>query len=121
MRQTLQFAFGFRPDLALSQKWWHRLAQVAFTLSLLVGVIAAIAASTSENPGANASNSRILTDVVAFTDANRGVKNTLPEFLALEGRLGRRMMDGAAISKPKMTPKTNPASMTTIRGTPVTT
>lgn len=94
MRRILFVAFGFRLDLDLDQRWWHRLAKVAFTLVLLVATVTIVVVAYSANPGANPGNSRVITDVVTFTDANRDSKNTLPAFFALEGRLGRLMSDG---------------------------
>ena len=94
MRRTLHGGFGFRPDLDLDQRWWHRLAKVAFTLVLLVATVTVVLLAFSENPGANSGNARVIIDVVTFTDDNRDSKNTLPAFFALEGRLGRLMSDG---------------------------
>src|SRR5688572_25574703 len=79
--------FGFRDDLDLDQRWWHRLAKVSFIVFALVAttVIVFLASDVTPDRG----NITVLTTLPDFTEKNgKGGVNTTPAFLASPGELG---------------------------------
>ena len=61
--------FGFRDDLDLNQRWWHRLTKVAFVLSLIAVFLwfLNIPADLPQGPG----NIRIVETLAEYTKALR--------------------------------------------------
>lgn len=79
---------GTRRDLDLSQRWWHRLFQVGFTVVTGVSVLAVILiAASSYTPPTTANTTNV--SLLEFTRrASRETRNTIPDFLHLPGHFG---------------------------------
>jgi len=86
---------GYREDLDLTARWWHRLLKVVYVV--LVFSVAAIGtyAAFEAEPDRNISNVRVtgnLGDVLVNADAR--VPNVVPAFVLLPGELGLVEADG---------------------------
>lgn len=95
MHSVLRLVLGFRPDLSLLEKWWHRLAKVALVLLLVaVGAVTAPITYSAFEPELVLANIEILTTQRAFMDAaDKREFNVTPQFLASPGSLGARRGD----------------------------
>ncbi|MGH9347745.1 MAG: hypothetical protein ACRD26_10820, partial [Vicinamibacterales bacterium] len=69
MRRILQLVFGFRPDLGLSDKRWHRLATVAFILAMAVWTLWFALATPADLPDGHG-NIRIVETLADYVRAH---------------------------------------------------
>jgi len=90
MLRVVRVLLGYRDDLNLQSRWWHRLLAVLFALgSLAVGALTVIVVNGNWTTGAAVGDIRIVDNLRAFTKkADPKIVNTVPEFLRLPGRLG---------------------------------
>jgi hypothetical protein len=95
MQTITRLLFGIRHDLDLRRYWWHRLFRVVFALlvPLIAGFTLLIVFSASPTP--TVARVQILANLADFTLRTAGEPGsqewragTLPQFLALPGRLG---------------------------------
>ena len=95
----LRILIGYREDLELSTRWWHRLAKVLFVLVCTIAT-AALAIGFAGVSYAPYERDVIKTDSLrAMTKiAPDDVANTIPPFLNAEGELGaaKRRRNGAS-------------------------
>ena len=86
--------FGFRDDIDLNQRWWHRLAKVAFVLSLIAMFLwfLQIEPEYPQGPG----NIRIIESLAEYTKARPDDGDTVDSFTRKYGyRSGKREPDGS--------------------------
>jgi len=86
MKKFIKKIVGFRDDLTLPTKWWHRLFKIVFLFTILVTFCLATFASAELIPD-NTTNNTVVTNLRDYT-ATSTAGNTIPEFLEIEGLLG---------------------------------
>jgi hypothetical protein len=97
MKRLARILVGYRDDLHLASRWWHRLFKVLGTIGLIAlgGLTVPVLNSARQEPAV--SNVRILENLEEFTKkAKSEVSNTIPTFLELPGELGG-IKDGKVI------------------------
>ncbi len=71
MSRVFRILFGFRTDIDLNQRWWHRLAKVAYVLGLVaLGFWAAGIGVDFPDGDNNIDNIRIVETLADFTKAH---------------------------------------------------
>src|SRR5688500_16705977 len=95
MRTAGRMLFGFRDDVDLNQRWWHRLAKVAFVLVMCGWTLwfaFAIPADLPSGPG----NSRIVETLADYIKMRPDDSDPVASFSRKYGyRSGRRESDGS--------------------------
>jgi hypothetical protein len=94
MQRVGVFLFGFREDIDLDQRWWHRLAKVAGTLSLIAVFLwfVSIDADLPQGPG----NIRIVESLRDYTIAHPEDGDAVAGFAKKYGtKSGKRESDGS--------------------------
>jgi hypothetical protein len=84
MRRVLRVVVGYRDDLNLPSRWWHRLFFVLTALSLASIFILSVSV-LHQRPTAVRSNVIILADLQSYTSAHPTERNTFVSFAALTG------------------------------------
>ncbi len=86
----LRLLFGFRSDLDLSSRWWHRVAKVGYSMLvlLLLGFLWLI--KDTMKPDATFDNVKIIARLNnALAQADKTVPNVISGFLSTPGEVGR--------------------------------
>ena len=81
---------GYREDLRLEEKWWHRLAQVVYTVvaALVVAVVAFIVWK-SATPAANLDNATVIASLADVVERSKNPQANAAAILAgMSGSLG---------------------------------
>src|SRR5262249_20812809 len=88
-RSAWELIFGFRDDIDLSSRWWHRLAKVVYGL-LVFAVLGFMWLFKDDiKPDANLSNVEIIAGLNdAVLKGDKSVPNVIPTFLSGPGELG---------------------------------
>jgi hypothetical protein len=90
MKRLRRILVGYRDDLELSSRWWHRLLKVLFVISAVVCVFGGIILAAAIEPVKTIVPNVTYTDLDSYIKhASKDVANLIPGFLALEGSLGR--------------------------------
>jgi hypothetical protein len=85
--------FGFRDDIDLNQRWWHRLFKVLFLLA--IGAVGVMLTMVSLEMSPNTGNIEALKTLPDFTKERASADtNAAPEFVNLPGELGQILEDG---------------------------
>ncbi len=88
--------FGYRDDVDLSQRWWHRLAKVVYICLMVLAALFAVTALFDTAPEPSIRNTRftgVLSEVLKKADPS--VPNVVPAFMLLPGKLGLLRDNGA--------------------------
>ena len=89
MTQLLRLLIGYRDDLDLSARWWHRLAQVSWALVALgIFLFGTLASHESEMVMPKAHNVRIVARLHEFVLENKEAKQLPAKFAELNGKPG---------------------------------
>lgn len=87
MRTAGRFLFGFRTDIDLNQRWWHRLLKVVFSLGV-IGLYGIVVVAIRQDEPANKDNVDIVEDLQAYNTKHPELRSTLSSFQGL-GNVGR--------------------------------
>lgn len=93
--RTWALLVGYREDLQLERRWWHRLFKVIFVLTIAVfGLLAGALAHSLFSPERVVDNTGTLITLEQFLNSSpQDVANVVPGFLALPGTLAERNGD----------------------------
>jgi hypothetical protein len=98
MSRALRILFGFRPDLGLDQRWWHRLAKVVYVLGLVAFGFWGAGLPVSDYFPAdddNVDNIRIVESIADFTKARPEDGDPVDSFFRkYRNTSGKREADG---------------------------
>jgi hypothetical protein len=86
------FLFGFRRDLKLNNKWWHRLAQVIFTITLVIFFVLSTLSFQSLLPD-KSWNTDVLFSIDDYATFSLE-DNAVSAFMDSEGKLGCKGNEG---------------------------
>lgn len=86
MPKLMRIAVGYRDDLQLSSRWWHRLFVVAMTLESLAGFL--VAFLLFRQPAPIRSNIVILANLRDYNRSHPDELNTFESFGRLDGKDG---------------------------------
>jgi hypothetical protein len=93
MRRIMAALLGLRPDLALRERWWHRLVVVLFTLlCCCVAVVGTLIAYHPPEPSAR--NVHVIDTLAGYTKAHPELASSVPSFLNI-GLIGKVADTGA--------------------------
>jgi hypothetical protein len=84
-----RFLFGYRDDLDLAGRWWHRLITVVFACGMLIVAAMAVLAFLNRPYFPRKAD---ITPIIALRQMTKqapaDVSNTIPDFLKIDGDLG---------------------------------
>jgi hypothetical protein len=89
-----RWLFGFRDDVDLDQRWWHRLAKVTFVL-LCVVVAVLVAIMNDRAPKPTGGNIRIVETLNDYAKGHKNVASLMPGFATGPGIVGTLNDDGS--------------------------
>lgn len=93
--RIVRILFGYRDDLNLAGRWWHRLLAVVFVCGMLVVAILAVSALLNRPYFPNKADITTIAALRQLTkEAPVEIPNTIPIFLRIDGELGALEEDG---------------------------
>lgn len=92
MSQLARILVGYRDDLDLTSRWWHRLVKVLFGL-FTVPLFVALAFVIRQDEPTNRNNIVIIDNLKDYVERHPEMESSLPSFQAL-GRVGRVGQEG---------------------------
>jgi hypothetical protein len=89
VRGLARILVGYRDDLDLASRWWHRLLKVTVILLLIAAGTLAFGVILNDSPP-TIFNTRIVANLKDFTEKlpPRSTTNAIPAFLKITGQLG---------------------------------
>lgn len=87
MRSIPRLLVGYRDDLDLSARWWHRLSKVFFVLSSAVLFISVVFGAQQDGP-TNQQTVVIIDNLSDYTNKHPELAETISSFQSL-GRVGQ--------------------------------
>lgn len=94
MAKLARILVGFRDDLPLSERWWHRLAKVVFLTTSLIAVVGIVWAASQFTPTASEANVLITQTLERHRQSDGGM-TSVQSFMAIPGKVGVRNDDGS--------------------------